>query len=258
MERGVRRMEGKRRRRKSTNAAIYIPIAALLVIFLMVYGTSAFLKIIEIEVAGSTRYTGAEIIAAAGIARGENMLLVDTIDAQRRIYTELPFISEVKITRTMPDTIRIDVRESAPLASVAHRGAVAVLDYKGKVLRIAEAEQPGLIEVRGFRPADATAGSLLKAGEDDDSKLKYLIGILTAIDSAGLRDGITYIDIDNIAFISLDFNGRKVLLGGAEDDMKGKLEELPERIAEVEEISPDDKAGIFNMSRRPWRWEPER
>lgn len=251
-------MERRSRRRKSTGAAVYIPIAALLVIFLMIYGTSAFLKIIEIEVDGSTRYSHAEIIAAAGIAKGENMLLVDTVDAQMRVRTVLPYISNVVITRTMPDTIRIEVRESTPLAAVAYRGAVAVVDSTGKVLRIAETVPPELIEIRGFRPEEVSVGSVLKVGADDENKLKYLTELLSAIDSSGIRGAVTYLDVTNILTnIVLEYNEYKVLLGGPED-VRGKLGELPERIAEIAEITQDDKAGLFNMSSRPWHWEPER
>ena len=248
-------MDRRKKRRRSTSAAVYIPIAALLVIFFMVYGTSAFLKIISIEVEGSTRYTKAEIIAASGIMKGENLLLIDTFDAERRIYMELPFISEAKVMRSMPDTVRIDVRESAPLAAVAFRGIVAVLDSAGKVLRLSESEQPELIQIRGFQPSEAAAGSVLKAVPDDETKLKYLTQILMAIDLTGIQDAITYLDVTNIANINLDYNGRRVLLGGPED-VRSKLEELPDRIAEVIAISQDDTAGVFNMSRRPWTWVP--
>ena len=251
-------MERRRKRRKSTGAAVYIPIAALLVIFLMIYGTSAFLKIIEIEVTGSSRYTSAEIIAAAGIEKGENMLLVDTVDAQLRVRTVLPYISNVEITRSMPDTIRIEVRESTAIASLAYRGVIVILDSTGKVLRIAETAQPDLIEIIGFQPEEASVGSVLKSGADDENKLKYLIEILSAIDASGIRAAVTYLDVTNILTnITLDYMEYKVLLGGPED-VRSKLDELPERIAEIVEITQGDKAGVFNMSRRQSRWEPER
>ena len=250
-------MERRKIRRKSTSAAIYIPIAALLVIFFMIYGTSAFLKIINIEVDGSTRYSKAEIIAAAGITKGENMLLVDIIDAQMRVYTELPYISSVEITRDMPDTIRIEVRESTPLAAIAFRGTYAVIDFSGKVLRIEVAAEHGLIEVRGFQPSEAIVGSIIKVEADNETKLRYLIEILTAIDSAGIRDNVTYLDITNIANINLDYLERRILLGGPED-ARNKLDKLPDRIEEVVKNTRDDKAGVYNMSRRPWIWEPER
>lgn len=250
-------MDRKMKRRRSTSATVYVPIAALLVLFLMIYGTSAFLKIIEIEVEGVTRYSKAEIISAAGIGFGENLMLVDRVDAQRRIITELPYISDVKITRTMPDTVHIAVRESVPIAGIAFKGAVAVIDSAGKVLRLDDEPQAGLIEVRGFQPSDASVGSVLKSGADSETKMKYMIQMLSAIEDAGITKDVTFLDVASIANISLDFLERRVLLGGPED-AKSKLMELPERIAEINSKSPDDKAGVFNMSHRPWRWEPDR
>lgn len=250
-------MDGRRKRRRSTSAAVYIPIAALLVIFLMVYGSSAFMKIIRIEVEGTSRYSRAEIITAAGIAPGENIILVDTVSVKQRIYRELPYISLVEVSRSMPDTIIIEVRESVPIAAVSAGKRTAVTDSAGKVLRLTDEAQQGLIEIRGLSVTEAIAGSVLKVGADDESKLKYMVQILSAIEDAGLSGDVTYLDITSISNISIDCLGRKVLLGSHEE-IVDKLAGLPGRIAEIEELSPGDKDGVFNMSHRPWRWEPDR
>ena len=250
-------MDGRRRRRRSTSAAVYIPIAALLVIFLTVYGSSAFMKIIRIEVDGTSRYSRAEIVAAAGIAPGENIILVDTVSVKQRIYRELPYISLVEVTRSMPDTIIIEVRESTPLAAVSIGKRTAVIDSAGKVLHLTDEAQTDLIEVRGVSALEAIAGSIMKVGPDDESKLRYMIQILTAVEDAGMSADITYLDITSISNISIDFLERRVLLGSPEE-LEDKLAELPDRIAEIEALSPGDKDGVFNMSRRPWRWEPDR
>lgn len=250
-------MDGRRKRRRSTSATIYIPIAALLIFFLTVYGSSAFLKILRIEVDGTSRYSRTEIINAAGIATGENIILVDTINAKQRIYRELPYISMVEITRSMPDTIIIEIKESQPLATVAVSGKTAVIDSDCKVLRVSDGAQPGLIEIKGLLITEAAVGSILKTGPDDETKLKYTGQILAAIESAGIQSDITYLDIANISNINFDYMQRRVLLGGPED-AGSKLGELSGRIAEIEALSPGDKAGVFNMSHRPWRWEPDR
>ena len=250
-------MNLRKKRRRSTSATIYIPIAALLVLLLTIYGSSAFLKIINIEVIGSTRYSRAEIVAATGITVGDNMILVDTLGAKVRVYTELPFISVVEITRSMPDTILIEVRESEPIAFVGYKNGAAMIDSSGKVLYFSDNAPPGLIEIRGVRPTDAVAGSIIKAGTENETKLSYMIQVLAAIDKAEIKKDVTYLDITSIANIGIDYKERRVLLGGPEDVQK-KLDELPAKMDEIIGTYPDDKQGVFDMSRKPWRWAPDR
>ena len=66
---------GNKPRRKSKSAVVYIPTAVILILFLMAFGVSVFLKIINIEVIGASVYTKEEIITASGITKGDNMLL---------------------------------------------------------------------------------------------------------------------------------------------------------------------------------------
>ncbi|MCL1835013.1 MAG: FtsQ-type POTRA domain-containing protein [Oscillospiraceae bacterium] len=249
---------GAKRRRRSKSATIYLPIAALLILFLTVYGTSVFLKINSIEVIGITKYTSAEIIAASGISAGENLMLVDTLGAQRRICSALPYISEAKVTRSMPDTILIEVSESAPIAAIEHRGAVVIIDSSGKVLQHMSFIPSQLIEIKGFEPADAFEGSIVRPGVDSETKFNHMVAVLAAIEGAGIQSKVNYLDVTNIANISICYmDNFRVLIGGP-IDVQYKMDLLPGKVEEILTEAPDVGPGMLNMSREPWRWEPDR
>ena len=250
-------MAGKKRRRKSKSAAVYIPIAVLLSFFLMLFGASVFLKIIEIEVIGASKYADEEIIKASGIAIGANMLFVDVIEAEQGIYSTLPYINDIKIEYSPPDKMRINVSETTALATIEYLDAVLMIDSTGKILEQINTEQDELIEIRGFTPASAGLGSLLKADSGDDTRLSYLKEVLVAIEKEGIQEGVSYIDVTNISYISFHYRGRFTVMLGTPDNIRHKLGSLPEIIADIEKRAPKDEEWTIYM-RDQWRWSPDR
>ncbi|MDR0491071.1 MAG: FtsQ-type POTRA domain-containing protein [Oscillospiraceae bacterium] len=254
-------MGERRRRRKSTSAAVYVPVAALLILFLTMFGTSVFLKVTDIRVMdisakGTAQYSSKEIIKASGIVQGDNILLVDTIGVQLRICTALPYIREVAVTRSMPNTIVIEVGYSTPLAMLEWQGEIVIIDSAGRVLQHVGTAPSGLIEIRGLEPLDATDGIVLRVDTSGATQRSSMTEILAAIEMAGIQDKISYLDVANIAKISFGYMKRfNVLLGGSED-VKSKLDKLAEEVSKIEAMTQPTDQGTFNMSQKPWRWEP--
>ena len=218
---GVKR---KKPRRRSKSAAMYLPIAALLVIFLVIFGTSAFLKITEIEVIGASKYTDGEIISASGIVTGDNMLFIDRKNAQMGIKS-LPYVSEVPPIRyRLPDKIVIEIKESVPVAAVSFQGRMLLIDSGGKILEQVGSTQGKVIEIRGIAPVSpVTAGSLLKVEADSETRLKHMTDVLKAIENAEIQDDVWYLDVTNITNITFGYIGKLRVRLGSTDDLQYKL-----------------------------------
>ncbi|NLB30007.1 MAG: FtsQ-type POTRA domain-containing protein, partial [Clostridiales bacterium] len=103
-------------------AAIYTPVAAFLVLFIIIFGVSVFFRVTGIEVTGSARYTADEIIAASGVELGDNLFLLNSDAAARKITAAMPYISDFRIDRKIPGTAVLAVTESAPFAAVQSGG----------------------------------------------------------------------------------------------------------------------------------------
>lgn len=253
-------MNRKKLRRKSRSAAIYIPVAALLIILLAVLGTSAFMRVMRVEVDGASRYTEEEIITASGISSANNLLFVDAGAVSKKIYGQLPYVSEIKISRVLPDTIRIDVRESSAFASVSYQGSFLLIDSAGRVLQSVEKIPPGLIEVLGFSPVDPEAGKALKSETGDEMRFQYLTEMLSAIEKAGIRGDISYIDMSSIANISLGYVGRFKVVVGSTTNVQHKLSRLPGSVETINETNSPDETGVIDMSdlTGEWRFNKDR
>jgi len=232
-------------RRIGRGAALYIPVGALIIIFLTVWGTSIFLTIVDIEVTGVSIYTEAEIIEASGIVSGDNMLFLDMKSASLSICEAKPYISDVKISRVPPDVIRIEVTESTATAMISYQDRVLVIDSNGRILKEMDKTYSGLIDVRGIVPENPVEGYPVKVAQGGEMQLQYTKDVLMAIEKEGLEGDVSYLDVSNIANISLVYGGRfKVMLGGP-GNARHKLSQL------ITVVIPDieDNRGSYS---EPW------
>jgi len=239
-------MESRRQRRISKSAAIYIPVGALLVIFLTILGISSFLRIMAIEVYGATRYSAEDVVAVSGISQGDNLLFLDMEAAERRIVTAMPFVSEAIVSRIMPDTIKIEVVENTPVASLEIRGGFLIIDSSGRILDRSETLPPGLVEIRGLVPVEAVAGTQLRVEGNREGNVQHMRDVLVSLEAEGMLDEVSHLDVSNISRINFGFQGRFSVFVGTRDDIRQKLRNL--RTAVADERLPEDARGQIDVS----------
>lgn len=80
--------------------------------------TSPRFAIRSVDLVGAKRNTVEQLKAEAGIVVGGNIFALDTEASERKLL-ENPWISEVKITRRLPNTLRIELAEREASAVVA-------------------------------------------------------------------------------------------------------------------------------------------
>lgn len=250
---------GNKRRRKSTGAVIYVPVAVFFILFLAVLGTSSFLKVLEIEVLGSTMYTDDDIIAASGITPGKNLLFMNLSTAKDRIFFNMPYINGIVITRVLPARIRIDVSESEAIALIAYRDERLIIDSAGRILERVGEVVPDLPEVLGFTPVEPVIGSVMKAEIGDETRLQYLTEVLAAVERDENRGDVSFIDVGSIANITLGYAGRFRVVLGSSTGVSHKLSQLPGIVAEIDRDLSREATGSINMSNTAgtWRFNPD-
>lgn len=93
-----------------------------------------------LEVTGNARCPRDEVLAAAGLARGSNVLAVDLEGAARRVE-RLPWVARATVTRQLPDTLRVAIEERTPAALVA-AGGLYLASADGTLFKRAEPGDP--------------------------------------------------------------------------------------------------------------------
>jgi len=215
------------RKRKVTRvafAAVRLGLLVGVVTFLVVdvhgymYSSPRF-SISHIAVEGNVHVTAREVIAASGIAEGQNIFrssLTGTASAIRKI----PWVRDARVRRRLPDQIEIEIAERAPVALVLSR-EIFLMDETGKVVA-------GYDKSEGIDAPFITSRHLgpLKPGDNVSAEgIEDAIKIVRLMGSTGVAGSIAISEINiddpsNIVMIA-GRSGANIFLGAG--DLEGKL-----------------------------------
>jgi len=101
---------------------------------------SARLRVVRVEVTGGHFLSEGEVRELLGPAVGENILGLN-IDALKARLRASPWVADATVSRTLPDTLRVAIRERVPVA-LAEVDRLYLMDAEG-----------GLIDIHGPRTA---------------------------------------------------------------------------------------------------------
>ena len=87
----------------------------------------------NIEAAGLTQVTRAEMLPVFGEDIGRNIFYVDLAERRRQLE-EIPWVERATVMRLLPDRIRVDVVERQPVAFTRHGQQIGLVDASGVLL----------------------------------------------------------------------------------------------------------------------------
>ena len=90
-------------------------------------------RVKRVEVVGTRYLDPYDVVRAAGLVVGSSVF--DPVDAWRSGVLTLPLVEEVDVTRRLPSTVTVEVREVRPVALVA-APSLRPVDAAGRVLEI--------------------------------------------------------------------------------------------------------------------------
>jgi cell division septal protein FtsQ len=239
-------MIGGAKRQISKTTAAYIAVGVVLVGLMTFIGTSAFLRVVNIEVEGASLYSIDEIIEASEVTFGVNLMYMDVSEVSKNIRSTLPFINNVDVIRKFPGTLIIYVTESDAIATIAFAGDTLVIDSSGRVLIRSRYKPDGLIEVRGVELSDAAEGQVPRSELGAETKLQYMQDVLAAMERGGIERDVSYLDVSNITNIHFGYLIYEVRLGGARD-LRHRIGILPETIGQLQRQRPN-VPGVLDMN----------
>jgi cell division protein FtsQ len=115
------------------------------------------LKVGRVDVRGSRFLSEGEVRELLGPAVGENILTLDIEDLKARLRSS-PWVADATVGRTLPDTLRVEIRERVPLA-LAEVDRLYLMDGDGALIEMYGPRTAGfdLPIVRGLRAIDHDA-----------------------------------------------------------------------------------------------------
>jgi cell division protein FtsQ len=130
-------------RRRGLSAGLVLGLQVVAVGLLAVFGAwtawqrvfaSDRLRVGRLDVRGSHFLSEGEVRELIGPAVGENILGLD-IEALKARLRASPWVADATVTRTLPDTVRVEIRERVPLA-LAELDHLYLMDSDGGLIDI--------------------------------------------------------------------------------------------------------------------------
>lgn len=241
----------KRKKQRHGSYILYYFLCGIVAVAVVaVLSVTVLFNIKRYEVIGDTQYTDEEIIAAAGIELGENLLRIDIDEAENNIISKLVYIDDAKIGRGFPDKLVITAEPAVPLANFYISGKYYLISEAGRVLEISN-KRFDLPIVKGYvfdpekegNPETKTQeGGPLE--EDGEKRIAAALNIIEHMRQCGL-DKDFVIDLTDILSIKLTYDNRIEMELGTTAAMDEKIFNASLLILDHNEIAENEKCVLI-------------
>ncbi|MDF2521888.1 MAG: putative polypeptide-transport-associated domain protein FtsQ-type, partial [Clostridia bacterium] len=195
--------------RKTFKYILYLLLAVFCAAFLL---TSKLFNIHTINVTGNVKVSQQEIIRLSALSYQQNIFRINTKETMKSIFQN-PYVKKIKISRSLPNVINIDIIEREPMVLVPYLGSYLFMDEEGIVIEIQSSiKDMNLPIINGLKFNTFKLGEEIKL--EDKQQLSSVVKLINEIIKTGINQEITEIntaDIQNIKLITK--SGIKINLG---------------------------------------------
>ena len=204
----MRRRQRASHRGNSTRHFIGKLLGVAAVVVLLVLALTLFFRVEDVLVEGNLQYEAQEIVTVSGLKKGDNMFFIQKKAITEHLFRELPYISNVSVTRHFPSSVTLKVEESAPAAILHTESGIAVIGANGRVMDVLDAlpEELFAAEITGVAVKPPSLGKPLSPlTEEDGAHVEELIALLSALEREGLLEESRRIAMDSEDYIELTY-----------------------------------------------------
>lgn len=235
----------KKRRRRGGLGRLLRPLSVLLAAVAVVAALTLFFKVEKIEVSGTGRYHDDDIIAASGVEIGDNLVLLDRYRVSQRIYTALPYITDVRPKQKFPNTLEIEVSETKASAVIQGAGGFWLISSNGKILEGVNADSAaGYLQITGVQAENPEVSSPLVLPEDSYISAERLADLLAALNQYDALPQSQAIDCSDPRKLVLHYDGRLQVEMFYDADFDFKITCL---LSAVDKLEPNE-TGTLRMT----------
>lgn len=248
-------MEFNRYNKVKRRSAWYGPMVLVLLFFVVLLIMSLAFRVSRIEVVNASEYTDEEIITASGVERGANLFFVDRFNAASMIFSDLPYMETVSITRQLPNRIIIQAEGSAPAAYIALNSDYWLMDRGGKLLGTTDSlTAEKYPEIRSLEPMTALAGEDMLVEGTNAERLAVLQTILSALKAEEAAGLVSWIDLKDPSNPSLRYDNRLTVYLGSEGDMLYRIALLKNVVSQ---LAAEDAGTLYYNTGSAWTFSPD-
>lgn len=187
---------------------------------------SSVLTVRTVEVEGQARVTVAQVLRAAEVPAGEQLIAVNLEAVAERIKAQLPGVRTVEVGRSWPHDITITITERVPIAVLGEKTSTRVIDAEGKPFPRKKALDKGLPLM--VVPPDVTREALAEGAR-----------VVTAL-RADIAARVEQIDVATVDEIGLRLTGGITVQWGSAEESENKAEVLAVLLQQKKKVSEID------------------
>ena len=242
-----KRNPNRRRRRRNGLSRLLRPLSLLLAAVAVVGALTLFFKVENITVTGAVRYLADDIIAASGVETGDNLILLNRYRVSQRIYTSLPYITDVRPKLQFPDTLIIEITETRPAAAIESGGAWWLVNSGGKILEMIDtAAAADYLPIVGVQAESPSVSGRLRLPEESPMTAERLCELLEAMEERSMISRTDSVDLTDPKSLVLNYDGRFRVEMYYDANLPFKLDGL---LGVMERLEPNETGTILmNMS----------
>ncbi len=249
-KRKARRRTG-RRIRPSTLRSLLIMCGVLLAVVLSML---IFFRVGDeqehILVSGNQYYTKEEILAACGVSKGDNLLILSRGKVAGNLIAALPYIRSVQVTRQLPDTLLLQITEYGVSYAVRDEaGLYYLMTAGGKITsQVTENAAREYMQIGELRIRTPSVGAAAVVADEDTSsaelRMNALKALLSELETAGLNKQVSAVRVSSAFSLELDYGTQYVVKLGGSDRMAYKLQYLKQIVERLESY----QSGTIDLS----------
>lgn len=197
-------LEQKNKQQKQRKIVKFTALAVLGVATISAGMLSPTFNIKSIEVQGNSKLTKEEIISLSELKNDENIFRVNRLKAKVKIE-ENAYIEEVKVSKKLPDTITITVKERVPCYMLEYGNGYVYVNSQGYMIELTSIKK-NLPILTGISTSKENYKEGNRLNETDLSKLENVIKIMNSAENTGIKNKISRIDIEDDTNFKLYFD----------------------------------------------------
>ena len=198
----------KRRKRKGSFSFLYKLLVFFAVCGAIVAALAEFFKVDAVVVTGNSRYTAEEIAESGNLRVGDNLFLINKFQAAEQIMQQLPYVSQVQISRKLPDTLLVAVTENATLCAVQQSGSTWLISTSGKLVEQTSAAADNAIPVTGITLQAPRVGSSMEVPAEQETAKTTLLQLVQTLEELQVQQRCKGLDFSDASVITMAFDDR--------------------------------------------------
>ncbi len=212
------RADRKRKKRRIRSVITILLFLTFVCAFIGVYTYSKGAPIVNLNVEGKSIYENEEILSAAGIEVGLNMLSLREKTVNEMVTKELPYIHSVEIDRKLPDTLTVTVTSTKEKYLIVNDKGYICVDEHDKILSLKKKKlKEGMFRIYGFEVQECEAGTVYVPAEANAEKFELVKNIVSLLESEGVINRAS-INVKDMSDVYINFDSRiRIYLGECEN-----------------------------------------